>query len=104
MLTQGRWLEPYIQLNNIHRKLATNEFQNIFFKLMYKAVYGKTMENVQKRRSIRLVTEYNSKQNSHAVRQLVAMNNFHSMNLFENKVAALEHTTSLNYCDKAIYI
>ena len=32
--TQRRWLEPYINLNNMHRKKATNEFQKNLFKLM----------------------------------------------------------------------
>lgn len=102
--TQRRWLEPYIQLNNKHRKTAKNEFEKNFFKLMNNAIYGKTMENVEKRRTIKLVSDYQSKQNSPGFRQLIAMNNFHSLNLFGNDLAAIEHTTSLVTYDKPIYI
>ena len=34
---------------------AANDFENHFFKLMINSVYGKTMENLQKRINARLV-------------------------------------------------
>ena len=34
---------------------AANSFEKDFFKLMINSVYGKTMENLQKRISVRLV-------------------------------------------------
>ena len=46
---QDEWLKPYMELNN---KLRTKT-KNDFFKLMYIAVFGKTMENVRKHRGIK---------------------------------------------------
>ena len=52
---QAKWLMPYIQLNSLLRKNATQEHEKDLFKLMNNATYGKTCENVTKRSDIRLV-------------------------------------------------
>ena len=48
-------MKQYIDFNKEKRKNADNDFKKDFFKLMINSVYGKTMENLQKRINVRLV-------------------------------------------------
>ena len=52
---QSDWMKKYIDFNTRKRKIATNDFEKDFFKLMINSVYGKTMENLRKRINVRFV-------------------------------------------------
>ena len=53
---QYDWMKKYIDFNPEKRMNAANDFKKDFFKLMVNSVYVKTMENLRKRISARLVT------------------------------------------------
>ena len=54
---QSDWMKKYIDFNTEKRTNAANSFEKDFFKLMINSVYGKTMENLQKRINVRLVND-----------------------------------------------
>ena len=65
-------------MNTDLRKIAKNDFENIFFKLMNNEVFGKTMENVRKHRDIKLLTT-ESRRN-----YLVLEPNYHTTKFLRN--------------------
>ena len=48
-------MEKYIDCNTEKRTNVANNFEKDFLKLMINSVYGKTIENLQKRINVRLV-------------------------------------------------
>ena len=49
------WMKKYIDFNTEKRTNAANSFEKDFLKLIINSVYGKAMENLQKRINVRLV-------------------------------------------------
>lgn len=95
---ESDWLKRYIDLNTSLRTEATTEFEKDFFKLMNNSVFGKTMENIENRVDVRLVTT-----ESEAIK-LGAMPNYDRRTIFdENLIAVHMKKTKLMY-NKPIYL
>ena len=83
-LNQEAWLKTYIDMNSELRKIAKNDFEKDFSKLMNNAVFGKTMENVRKHRDIKLVTT--DKKRS----KLVSEPNYHTFNCISENLSIIK--------------
>ena len=96
--TQSAWLKQWIDLNTNFRKVAKNEFEKDYFKLMNNAVFGKTMENVRDR--IEIKTAFDDKY----FRKYVSKPNFHSSKtLVEDKMILMKLNKKIVQLNKPIY-
>ena len=92
------WLKTFIDMNVILRQKSKNAFEKDFFKLMNNAVFGKTMENIRKRKDIRPI---NSEEQ---FLKLTSKPNFDHFTIFdETLVAAHMRKTSLLF-NKPVYV
>ena len=85
-------------MNTELRKIAKNDFEKDFFKLMNNAVFGKTMENARKHRDIKLVTT--DKKRS----KLVPEPNYHMMNYISEDLSIIELKRTKVKMNKPIYL
>ena len=85
-------------MNTELRKVASNDFEKDFYKLMDNAVFGKTMENVKKHRDIKLVTT-NKKRS-----KVVSEPNYHTMNYILKDSSIIEMKKTKIKMNKPIYL
>ena len=85
-------------MNTELRKVASNDFEKDFYKLMNNAVFGKTMENARKHRDIKLVTT-NNKRN-----KLISEPNYHTMNYISKDLSIIGMKKTKIKMNKAIYL
>lgn len=101
---QSQWLKKYIDLNNLNRTKARNGFEKDFYKLMNNSVYGKTMENVDKRKNIKIVTKWENEGKRLGARALIASPFFHSMSKLDNDMVIIEMCKTRVFYNKPIYL
>ena len=94
---QSDWLKTYIDFNTDKRKNAANSFEKDFFKLMNISVFGKTMENLRKRRSVKLVN--NAKNYVKCIRKP----GFISQNIISQNFVAVHEIKLVLALNKTIY-
>ena len=95
---QEVWLKPYIDMNTELRKLAKNDFQKDFFKLMNNSVFGKTVENIRKHRGIKLVTTNKRRSKS------VSESNYQTMNFISEDLSIIKMKRTKVIMNKPIYL
>ena len=95
---QESWLKPYIDINTDVRKIAKNDFEKGFFKLMNNAVFGKTMENVRKHRDIKLATTDKNRS------KLVSEPNYHTRDYISEDLSIVEMKRTKVKMNKPLYL
>ena len=95
---QSDWMKKYIDFNTEKRKNAANDFEKDFFKLMINSVYGKTMENLRKRISVRLVN------NAEDFLKYTSRLTHITHKIFDKDFAAIHEIKQVLILNKPIYV
>ena len=97
-LKQSHWLKKYIDFNRDKRKNAANSFEKDFLKLMNNSVFGKTMENFQKRINVELIN------NAKDYIRYVSRPHFFSQKIFSKNFLAVHKIKPVLILNKPIYV
>ena len=95
---QTPWLKSYIDFNTEKRKIAENDFEMEFYKLMKNYVFRKTTENLRKAIDVKLVN-YKPK-----LFKLTASPSFDFFRIYSEEVAAVNLRKTKLYLNRPIYI
>ena len=95
---QSVWMKKYIGFNTKKRMCATNDFEKDFLKLMINSVYGKTMENLRKRISIRFVN------NKKDFLKYISRPTYVTHKLNKKNFAAIHEIKPVLILNKSIYV
>ena len=95
---QSHWLKKCIDFNADKRKNEVNSFEKDFFKLTNNSVFGKTMENLRTRISVKLITI-----SKYCIR-CVSKSNFISQKIFSKNFVAIHQIKPVLIPNKPIYV
>ena len=99
--SQAPWMKDYIDSNTAKRDIAKenkNDFETNIWKLLNNSVFGKTMEDVRRRRDIHLVT------NQDEMKKIATRPTFKNCVRFTENFAALETIKYETTMNKPIYV
>ena len=95
---QSDWLKTFVMLNTEKRMCAVNRFEKDFFKLMINSVYVKTMENLRKKVSVKLVNNEND------YVKYVSRPTFVSQKILDKNLVAIHKVKPVLLLNEPIYV
>ena len=95
---QGPIMKSYVDFNSEKRAQATNKFDTDFYKLLSNSLYGKTIENPEKRSEVNLCSE------SSMYKNYVGKPNFKNAKRINSKLVGVEMKYSSIKINKPFYI
>ena len=95
---QSDWMKISIDFNTEERRNAVSSFEKYFFKLMINSVFGKTMENLRKRISVKRVV------NEKDYLKHTSKPTFISTKIFDKNYATIYEIKPVLTLNKPIYV
>ena len=91
-------VKKYIDFNTDKRKNAANSFEKNYFKLMNNSVFGKTMENLKKRMSVKLAN------NAKYYVKCISKSSYVSQKIFSKHFVAINEIKPVLILNEPIYV
>ena len=95
---QGDFMRSWVEFCTQKRAAATTEFEKSFWKLLVNSVYGKTIENVWDRESIKIC------RSPEDLLQAVSKKSYKRQIIINEDLVIVMQQKSMVYCDKPYYI
>ena len=95
---EGPIMKSYVDFNSEKRAQATNKFDTDFYKLLSNSLYGKTIENPEKRSKVKLCSESSTYEN------YIGKPNFKNAKRINSKFMGVEMKYSSIKINKPFYI
>ena len=95
---QGRWMEPFVDLNTQLRMSARNKFEENFYKLIVNSAFGKTMESKLGRKKLEII------RNERELLQKTALSTMKSFQIIDEEVATVCFAVTSILWDKPMII
>lgn len=100
---QRAWIRPFIETNTRLRAATRTKFEGNLPKLMSNSVYGKALENPEKRTKVHIVTRWRNVKQRLGAGVLIAKPTFDSVAIFTPSMAAVQMTKSVIKYDRPSY-
>jgi hypothetical protein len=105
---QSSFLKQYIDLNTHLRQKAASVFEQNLCKLFNNAIFGKTLEDPEKRLNVMLVNIWHDRNNKtkkkYGAECLIGRPNYHSSSIFTENFVAVQMKPESIKLDRPIYI
>ena len=95
---QGRWMEPFVDLNTQLRMPARNKFEENFYKLIVNSAFGKTMESKLGRKKLEVIRK------ERELLQKAALSTMKSFQIIDEEVATVCFAVTSSLWDKPMII
>ena len=95
---QGRWMEPFVDLNTQLRMSARSKLEENFYKLIVNSAFGKTMESKLGRKKLEII------RNERELLQKTALSTMKSFQIIDEEVATVCFAVTSILWDKPMII
>lgn len=101
---QEPYLKSYVALNTEMRNKAKTKFEGNVYKNKINSLFGKTLENIDNRINMRLVSTWEKNKKRDAASNLICKPNFKDVTVFSENLIAVQMQKLHCYYNKPLYI